>query len=54
MMLHTSCPYHVNEQVIKEHIFPPDEYGAVVFLCGPPGLMQKGAMPALRGKSLEQ
>ena len=40
---------HVNEQVIKEHSFAPDEENAAVFLCGPPGLIQKGAMPALKG-----
>ncbi|GAB7328539.1 hypothetical protein MBLNU13_g00494t1 [Cladosporium sp. NU13] len=45
---------HVNEQVIKEHLFGPDEDGAAVFLCGPPGLIQKGAMPALRDWGYEE
>jgi nitrate reductase (NAD(P)H) len=43
---------HVNEEVIKKHLFGPDEDSAAVFLCGPPGLIQKGAMPALRGEFL--
>lgn len=41
---------HVDSEVIKKNLFSPTEDGAVVFLCGPPGLIQKGAMPALRGK----
>lgn len=41
---------HVNEQVLKDNLFAPGEDGAAVFLCGPPGLIQKGAMPALKGE----
>ena len=33
----------MNEQVLKENLSGPDEDGAAVFLCGPPGLIQKGA-----------
>ena len=43
---------HVNRDVIREKLFGPEEEGAVVFLCGPPGLIQKGAMPVLRGEFL--
>jgi nitrate reductase (NAD(P)H) len=46
----TGVKGHVNEKVIKENLFGPDEDGAAVFLCGPPGLIQKGAMPALKGE----
>jgi len=35
---------------LKRVLFPPEE-GSVVFLCGPPGLVQKAAMPALKGMS---
>jgi nitrate reductase (NAD(P)H) len=41
---------HVNGEVIRGSLFGPGEEGAVVFLCGPPGLIQRGAMPVLRGE----
>jgi len=40
---------HVNAGVIKDNLFPPDEESAV-FLCGPPGMVQNAALPALRGE----
>lgn len=40
---------HVNEATLKEALFPPEK-NAVVFLCGPPGLIQKAALPALRSQ----
>lgn len=40
---------HVNAEVIKKHLFPPEKESAV-FLCGPPGMIQKAALPALQGK----
>lgn len=43
---------HVNADIIKQHLIPPSQ-DSVVFLCGPPGLIQKAALPALKGKSLE-
>lgn len=39
---------HVNEEIIKGALFEPGE-GSVVFLCGPPGMIQKAAVPALEG-----
>ncbi|TLD09664.1 hypothetical protein E2P81_ATG10191, partial [Venturia nashicola] len=45
---------HVNEQLIKENLFGPQEEQAAVFLCGPPGLIQKGAMPALKDWGYEE
>lgn len=41
---------HVNADIIKERLFPPED-DSVVFLCGPPALIQKACLPALRGKS---
>ncbi|KAI9726877.1 MAG: hypothetical protein M1835_003750, partial [Candelina submexicana] len=38
---------HVNADVIKEVGFEPSE-GSVTFLCGPPLMIQKAALPALR------
>lgn len=38
---------HLNEDVIKEHAFEPAE-GNVALLCGPPTMIQKAALPALR------
>ncbi|EAT90548.1 nitrate reductase [Parastagonospora nodorum] len=38
---------HVNEDIIKESLFEPGEKTGV-FLCGPPAMIQKSALPALR------
>jgi nitrate reductase (NAD(P)H) len=38
---------HVDEGLIKESLFEPGERTGV-FLCGPPGMIQKAALPALR------
>lgn len=40
---------HVNEDIIKESLFEPSEKSAV-FLCGPPAMIQKAALPALNSK----
>lgn len=42
---------HVNADMIKKKLFEPSE-NSVVFLCGPPGMIQKAALPALRGQLL--
>lgn len=39
---------HVNADIIKERLFPPGN-DSVVFLCGPPALIQKACLPALKG-----
>jgi nitrate reductase (NAD(P)H) len=38
---------HVDEDIIKESLFEPGEKTGV-FLCGPPAMIQKAALPALR------
>ncbi|RYO92525.1 hypothetical protein DL766_003210 [Monosporascus sp. MC13-8B] len=38
---------HVNEEIIKKSPFKPDEE-SVVFLCGPPVIIQKAGLPALK------
>ncbi|KAL1593157.1 hypothetical protein SLS60_010764 [Paraconiothyrium brasiliense] len=38
---------HVNADIIKESLFAPED-SAGVFLCGPPAMIQKAALPALR------
>jgi nitrate reductase (NAD(P)H) len=38
----------VDGEVLRRVLFPPEE-GSVVSLCGPPGLVQKAALPALKG-----
>jgi nitrate reductase (NAD(P)H) len=38
---------HVDAGIIKESLFAPGEKTGV-FLCGPPGMIQKAALPALR------
>ena len=37
---------HVDADLIQEVLFKPEE-GTGVFLCGPPGMIQKAALPAL-------
>lgn len=39
---------HVDAQVIRKNGFEPDK-SAVAFLCGPPAMIQKAALPALTG-----
>jgi len=39
---------HVDADIIKAHLFQPGEM-SVVFLCGPPAMIQKAALPALKG-----
>lgn len=41
---------HVNEDIIKKNLFAPAD-DSIAFLCGPPGMIQKAALPALRGRS---
>ena len=43
----------VNGEVLRRCLFPPEE-GNAVFLCGPPGLVQKAALPALKGMLLPE
>ncbi|OCL15197.1 hypothetical protein AOQ84DRAFT_225138 [Glonium stellatum] len=38
---------HVGEDVIKKNLFEPKE-SSVVLLCGPPAMIQKAALPALK------
>lgn len=40
---------HVDEDKIKQNLFPPAK-DSVTFLCGPPAMIQKAALPALKGK----
>lgn len=40
---------YIDADIIREGLFEPDE-DSVVFLCGPPAMIQKAALPALRGK----
>ncbi len=37
---------HVNADIIKNNLFPPAKDSGV-FLCGPPAMIQKTALPAL-------
>lgn len=41
---------HVDGDVLRKYAFEPGR-GSGVFLCGPPGMIQKGAQPALKGTS---
>lgn len=44
---------HVNEDIIKKNCFAPEK-GAAVFLCGPPAMIQKAALPALKDWGYEE
>jgi nitrate reductase (NAD(P)H) len=41
---------HVNADIIKEKLFEPSD-DSVVFMCGPPAMIQMSALPALTSKS---
>jgi nitrate reductase (NAD(P)H) len=46
---------HVDKDVIRENMFAPDGgKESVVFLCGPPGMIQKAALPALKDWGYEE
>ncbi|TKA71910.1 hypothetical protein B0A55_07200 [Friedmanniomyces simplex] len=44
---------HVNADIIRDNLFPPGE-GSACFLCGPPAMIQKAALPALRDWGFEE
>lgn len=44
---------HVNEDIIKKACFAPGE-GVATFLCGPPTMIQKAALPALLDWGFEE
>ncbi|OQO12698.1 hypothetical protein B0A48_02161 [Cryoendolithus antarcticus] len=44
---------HVSADLIKDNLFAPEE-GSAVFLCGPPAMIQKAALPALRDWGYEE
>jgi NAD(P)H-flavin reductase len=44
----TGLKGHVKEQIVKDSLFAPSD-DAVAFLCGPPAMIQKAALRALRG-----
>lgn len=44
---------HVNADIIRESLFEPGD-GSGVFLCGPPAMIQKAALPALRDWGYEE
>lgn len=44
---------HVNADIIKDALFEPGE-DSVVFLCGPPAMIQKAALPALKEWGYEE
>jgi len=44
---------HVDADIIKEALFEPSE-DSVVFLCGPPAMIQKAALPALTDWGYEE
>ncbi|OHW98199.1 nitrate reductase [Colletotrichum incanum] len=44
---------HVDEKILKENLFPPSGDSAV-FLCGPPTMIQKAVLPALKDWGYEE
>jgi len=46
---------HLDEQMMRDHFFLPDENNkTATFLCGPPGLIKHGALPALKKIGFEE
>lgn len=45
----TGLKGYVDGEVLREHLFPPAEDSAV-FLCGPPAMIRKAVLPALKGE----
>ena len=44
---------HVNADIIREGLFEPGEASGA-FLCGPPPMIQKAALPALKDWGYEE
>ncbi|GKT58265.1 nitrate reductase [Colletotrichum tofieldiae] len=44
---------HVDEKILKQSLFPPSGENAV-FLCGPPTMIQKAVLPALKAWGYEE
>jgi nitrate reductase (NAD(P)H) len=44
---------HVTEDIIKQHAFEPDKNNAAL-LCGPPTMIQKAVLPALKDWGYEE
>ncbi|KAJ3951178.1 hypothetical protein N0V92_012413 [Colletotrichum tropicale] len=44
---------HVDGKVLRKNLFPPSDDSAV-FLCGPPAMIQKAALPALKDWGYEE
>ena len=45
---------HLDEAMMREHFFMPNEGRVATFLCGPPGLIKHGALPALQKMGFEE
>jgi nitrate reductase (NAD(P)H) len=46
---------YVNGNLIRDNLFPPDGgQESVIFLCGPPAMIQKAVLPALREWGYEE
>jgi len=45
---------HLNEQLMREHFYAPSGGAVVTLLCGPPGLIEKGALPGLEKIGFKQ
>ncbi|KAH9947338.1 hypothetical protein B0H21DRAFT_739121 [Amylocystis lapponica] len=49
---------HLEKKIMEEHFYAAHDRNTATFLCGPPGLIEKAAVPALKemgfkeGKSL--
>lgn len=39
---------HLDEAMMRDHFFLPEGEKCATFLCGPPGLIKHGALPALQ------
>jgi len=45
---------HLDQDIMEEHLYPASDDGTATFLCGPPGLIEKAAVPALKKMGFEE
>jgi len=45
---------HLDKDIIQQHFYPAEDKDTATFLCGPPGLIEKAAVPALKELGFEE
>ncbi|OCH87284.1 hypothetical protein OBBRIDRAFT_827798 [Obba rivulosa] len=45
---------HLDKDIMQQHFFPAEDNDVAAFLCGPPGLIEKAAVPGLKELGFEE